>query len=70
MAQSEERLAPKPKAGNRLVGELQVLVLGWDWPARTWGPAQLVEVSKKLLIKRKQSNEDQQQKTTQTTDKE
>lgn len=70
MAQSEERLAPKPKAGNRLVGELQVLVLGWDWPDRPRGPAQLVEVSKKLLIKRKQPNEHQQQKTTQTTDKE
>lgn len=70
MAQSEEGLAPKPTSGNGLVGELQVLALGWDWPARTRGPAQLVEVSKKLLIKRKQPNEHEQQKTTQTTDKE
>jgi len=40
VAQSEEGLAPKPEAGSGLVGELQVPALGWDWPARTHGPAQ------------------------------
>lgn len=37
MAQNEEGLAPTPKPGNGLVGELQVLALGWDWPARAQG---------------------------------
>lgn len=56
------------------MGQLQVLALEWDRPARTHGPAQLVEglklKRKHFSLKRKQPNEHKQQKTKQTTHEE